>query len=393
MKRLLVLFSFIILSSFVDAQTDILQTKKSFFDNKYFTASYQNGYVFPTNDFVRGINAENDVIDAFQTFTIKFIKQTIGTKSWEQNYKYPEYGLVMSVLNFYNPEEIGLPIAFFGYFSAPFLRTEKFIFAYEVGLGIAFNWKNYSPANLYNNAIGAKETSYIDLGLKTRFKLAKRLSADVGFSLSHFSNGRLKEPNFGLNTIAPKLSLHYKINAQKTKWIVSDLPKFKAKNELYLSTFYGLKNIIYDSLNISLSEKYEGESFTVFGISALLNRQIGYKSKIGLGFDISYDGSHQTQISINNCYTEVSAGKLTDNIHISVYPSYELVINKVSLVLQPGFYIYRDHIENQNPVFYQRVGLKYNFYKDFYIGLNLRAYQFHVSDFIEWNLGYRIKWK
>ena len=172
-----------------------------------------------------------------------------------------------------------------------------------------------------------------------------------------------------------------------------DLPKFKAKNELYLSSFYGLKNIIYDSLNISLSERYEGESFMVFGISALLNRQIGYKSKIGIGFDISYDGSHQSQISINNGYTVVSAGKLTENIHISIYPSYEFVVNKVSVVFQPGFYVYRDNIENQSPVFYQRIGLKYNFYKNFYMGLNLRAYQFHISDFIEWNLGYRIKRK
>ncbi len=390
MNRLILFFPFIILSSFADAQTDSLQIKKSFFNDKFIAGSYQNGYVFPTNDFVRGINAENDVIDAFQTFTIKFIKQTTGTKLWEQNYKYPEYGLGMSVLDFYNPEEIGLPIAFFGYFSAPFLRLEKFIFAYENGFGFAFNWKNYSPSNLYNHAIGAKQTAYIDLGLRTVFKLSDCLSAEAGFSLSHFSNGRLKVPNLGLNTIAPKFSLHYKINPQKNEWIVNDLPKFKAKNELYLSTFYGLKNIIYDSLNINLSEKYEGEDFTVFGISALLNRQIGNKSKIGLGFDISYDGSHQTQIAIDNGYTEVSDGKLTDNIHISIYPSYELVINKVFLVLQPGFYIYRDNIENQTPIFYQRVGLKYNFYKHFNVGLNLRAYQFYVSDFIEWNIGYRI---
>ena len=73
----------------------------------------------------------------------------------------------MSILDFYNPEEIGLPITLFGYFSAPFIRKEKFIFYYEAGLGIAFNWKSYSPSNLYNNTIGAKETVYIDLGLKT----------------------------------------------------------------------------------------------------------------------------------------------------------------------------------------------------------------------------------
>lgn len=393
MNRLLLLFSIIILSSFADAQTDSLQTKKSFFDNKYFTASYQNGYVFPTNDFVRGINAENEVIDAFQTFTIKFIKQTTGSKFWEQNYKYPEYGVGISILDFHNPEEIGIPIAFFGYFSAPFLRTEKFIFACEAGLGLAFNWKNYSPSNLYNNAIGAKQTAYIDLGLKTSFKLSERLSADAGFSLSHFSNGHLKEPNLGLNAIAPKFSLHYKINPQKTEYIDQEKPNYKAKNEIYLSTFTGLKNIIYDSLNVNLSEKYEGETFSVYGILALFNRQLSNKSKIGIGFDIFYDGSHQTQTAIDEGKPEVENGLFEDNIHISVFPSYELIVNKVSIIIQPGFYIYRKNIENQSPVFYQRVGLKYNFYKNFYVGLNLRAYQYHISDFVEWNIGYRFDWK
>lgn len=388
MRKYVLAFLFVFpITSFAQSKdTTLLKIPPNYAVN----ASYQHGYVFPTNNFVRGINAENDVIDAFQTFTIKFTKQTTGTKLWEQNYKYPEYGLGISILDFNNPEEIGIPIAFFGYFSAPFLRTKKFIFAYEAGLGLAFNWKNYSPSNLYNHAIGAKQTVYIDLGLKTEFKWSERLSAETGFSLSHFSNGRLKEPNFGLNTIAPKLSLHYKINAQKTEWLVNECPKFKAKNELYLSIFYGLKNIIYDSLNVSISEKYEGESFTVFGISALLNRQIGYKSKIGMGFDISYDGSHQTQLFIDNGYTKVSNGKFAENILISIFPSYELVFNKIAVVLQPGFYVYRDNIENQTPIFYQRIGLKYNFYKKFYIGLNLRAYQFHTSDFIEWNIGYRM---
>lgn len=367
---------------------DSIEIKKK---NDYSIAfNYQNGYVFPTNDFVRGVNAENDVIDAFQTFSLKLTKQTAGNKLWEQIYKYPVYGLGMSVFDFYNPEEIGIPIAVFGYFSAPFINRERFKFSYETAFGLAFKWKNYSPSNSYNNAIGAKQTAYIDLGLKTEYQLSKRLCLEAGFSLSHFSNGRLKAPNLGLNTIAPKFSLRYQINPQKSDLIKQEVPKYKSNNEVYLSAFTGLKNIIYDSLNVNLSEKYEGETFNVTGISALYNRQISNKSKIGIGFDISYDGSHQTQTSIDEGNTEVENGLFVDNIHISVFPSYELIVNKVSIIIQSGFYLYRKNIKNQSPVFYQRIGLKYNFYNDFYVGLSLRAYQYHLSDFIEWNIGYRI---
>jgi hypothetical protein len=47
---------------------------------------------------------------------------------------------------------------------------------------------------------------------------------------------------------------------------------------------------------------------------------------------------------------------------------------------------------NQSPVFHQRLGLKYYFTDDLFIGITLVAYKFHVSEFIEWNLGYRLKW-
>ncbi len=68
------------------AQTDSLQTKSTFWDNNFVTASYQNGYVIPTNDFVRGSNTEKEQIKAFQTFSVKLSKQSYGKKSWEQLY-------------------------------------------------------------------------------------------------------------------------------------------------------------------------------------------------------------------------------------------------------------------------------------------------------------------
>lgn len=352
--------------------------------------SYQNGYVFPTNDFVSGNNAENEKINAFQTFSTKFTKQTVGIKLWEQVYNYPEYGLGLYLVDFHNPEEIGLPIAIYCYFTAPFHRWEKFTLNYEAGFGVAFNWKNYSPSNTYNNAIGAKYTVYVDLGIKVEYQLPKRFSLGLGFSLTHFSNGRLKEPNYGLNTIAPKISLKYRLYKSKLQFIKQNIPAFKKKNELYLSAFFGLKNIIYDSLNIAASEKYEGESYYVFGLSTLFNRQVSYKSKIGFGIDFSYDGSVNAQIAVDNGQLQISGRAFIDKLQVSIFPSYELVINKVSVIIQPSFYIYRKKLKNQSPVFYQRVGLKYNFYKNFYVGLNLRAYQFHISDFIEWNIGYRI---
>ena len=89
---------------------------------------------------------------------------------------------------------------------------------------------------------------------------------------------------------------------------------------------------------------------------------------------------------------ESAGGKFSDKIFLSIYPSYELVINKVSIIIQPAFYLYRKKLVNQTPVFHQRVGLKYHFTDHLFIGITLVAYKFHVSEFIEWNIGYRLKW-
>lgn len=89
---------------------------------------YQNGYVFPTNSFVRGSNLEKELINAFQRFSIKVSKQTVGKNQWEQLFNYPIWGIGLSVYDFYNPDEIGNPIALYGYFDAPFKRWNRLTF-------------------------------------------------------------------------------------------------------------------------------------------------------------------------------------------------------------------------------------------------------------------------
>jgi hypothetical protein len=106
-----------------------------------------------------------------------------------------------------------------------------------------------------------------------------------------------------------------------------------------------------------------------------------------------YDGSVNAQVAVDENELEAIAGPLGDKLQLSIYPSYELIINRVSLIFQPAFYQYRKKLANQSSFFHQRIGVKYQASYQFFSGLTLRDYDFHVSDFIKWNLGYRIKWK
>ncbi|OIP01000.1 MAG: hypothetical protein AUJ98_05515 [Bacteroidetes bacterium CG2_30_33_31] len=375
------------------AQQDSLQQKERFLKNLSFLAMYQAGYVFATNEFLRGVNVESEKVNSIQAISLKVSKQTTGDNDWEQMYNYPNWGLGFYIADFDNSKEIGNPFAFYAFINAPFVRKEKLTFNWELGIGATFNWKSYNPVtNKYNISIGASNSFYIDAGLNINYPLTERINFIGGFSLSHFSNGGIKKPNYGINSIAPKISLQYNLY-DKLNFKERQLPKKFKQNEFAFSVFAGVKNVIFDSVNIDILEKYEGVFFTVAGLNAAVNKQVSHKSKIGFGFSLSYDGSINAQIAIDKNELTPLKTPFKDKFQISIFPSYELVVDKLSLIIQPSFYIYRLKMITNTPIFYQRVGLKYHFNNNIFMGLNLRAYDFHVSDFIEWNVGYRILWK
>ena len=105
---------------------------------------------------------------------------------------------------------------------------------------------------------------------------------------------------------------------------------------------------------------------------------------------LSYDGSYNSTVFVDNGELEPTEGFHGNKLSISVFPSYELIINKLSVVIQPGFYVLRKHSANKEPAAYQRLGIHYQIGSNLFTGLNLRAYNYHVSDFIEWTIGYRL---
>ena len=104
----------------------------------------------------------------------------------------------------------------------------------------------------------------------------------------------------------------------------------------------------------------------------------------------AYNGTVNAQLDVQDGELDEVEEPFRSHLAISVYPSYELVVNRLSLVLQPGFYVARKKIPGQKSAVYYRIGLKYHLSKNFFAGINLRASSLKESDFIEWNVGYRL---
>lgn len=372
-------------------QTDSTDTHfKWYKKNLSLTMGYINGSVAPTNVFVKGSNQNLAKIDRFQALNIKLCTQTVGTSSNEQIYNYPLWGLGCKVLNFHNLSEIGIPIALYGFVDLPVVRRQKYTLNAELGFGLSFNWHSFNPiTNQFNVALGLGQAFMSDGGLTFNYELSDHFDLLAGLNFTHYSNGAIKMPNYGINSYAPKIGIKYNFYKRPT-FIKTKIVPLKRQGEWVFSTFAGMKNIIFDSINVDIVEKYEGVFFPVLGISVLYNRQISRMSKIGIGFTFNSNDAINTQIKVdNNELVDIDAPFLSQ-LQLSIYPSYEFKVDKISLVLQPAFYIYRKTSKNQSTTFHQRIGINYQITDRIFAGITLRDYAMH-ADFVEWTVGYRIK--
>ncbi|HLP05550.1 MAG TPA: acyloxyacyl hydrolase [Paludibacter sp.] len=356
--------------------------------NLSLTVAYQSGYVMPTNVFVRGSNTHSVVIDDFQVLSLKLSTQTTGNHLWERLLNYPSWGVGLKALDFFDIKEIGIPIAAYGFMDIPLARLDRFALNCELGFGLTFNWRSFNPVtNQYNVAIGAGQAFMSEAGLNVSYGLTRNIDVVAGANFSHYSNGAIKLPNFGLNAVAPKVGVKYNFY-ERPRFIRQPKPKFDPRNEWTVSAFAAMKNIIFDSVDVNIKEKYEGVFFPVYGISGLYSRQISHFSKIGVGMTFDFNESVNAQVKVDNNEIEDIDGLFVDQLQLSIYPSYELCLDKVSVMLQPAFYIFRKASRNLSPTFHQRITLKYMVTDNIFAGITLRDYSMH-ADFVEWTLGYR----
>ena len=398
---LLALFSLASLAVFAQGEDSVIVKKNK--QRKSLAITYQAGKLLPSNEFVKGENAAGKPIDYYQSLSMQFAIKTDGRELWQQLYNYPTWGFGLYTFDFFNTDELGSPGAFYGFFSAPFVRFKKWSINYSIGSGISFNWKPFDrEENPYNNAIGSPRNGFVDAGVYFNFQLSKHFDLSTGVTLNHSSNGAARVPNLGINMVGARLSLKYIFKGRPEFIEREEIPKYKKKWEFLMIFAYSHKQMAFDTVGADYISGFISQDYNIYNFSIGVNRQLNYKLKLGLGMDFSYDGAYNSFITVENQQIEPQNGEGTKLV-IGIYPSFEWVIHRFSVIMQPGWYIYRadpsipEPTEENNVVepkrtssnFYQRIGFKYHILKDMFIGFNVRAYEFDVADYFEWNIGYR----
>lgn len=245
---------------------------------------------------------------------------------------------------------------------------------------------------------------FVDVGAYVNIELGKRFDLALGYSLSHFSNGATKMPNLGINLAAPFVELKYRFK-DRTEFIKIEKPKFKKKWEYVALVALSSKQLAFDTTSVDSITGFIAESYGIITLSTGVNYQVSHKVKFGAGFDIGWDGAYNSYITYDQGHVERHDAGSGNKLTIGIYPSFELVINKLSVIVQPGWYLYREDYsipestpENKvlqpsykSPDSYQRIGLKYHILENVFLGFNVRAYNFSIADYLEWNIGYRLR--
>jgi len=359
---------------------------------KSINTNVEFGKVLKTHDFVKGDNPSNMPYNNYMAFSLEYGIETDGRKIYQQVWGYPTWGFGFYKMFILNDDQLGHPFALYTFLDAPFKRWEKWSLNYKIGFGLSYNWKRHQVnENNFKYPIGSKMTVYFDLGFLGNVHLTKNLDMSVEFVLTHFSNGSIQMPNYGLNFAAASLGIKYIFN-ERPEFLTQELPKYNKEWEIALLFSPSIKQL-YFGYYTGDGQKFKTFNYSIYTFSAGISRQISYKSVVGAGFDFSWNESYAADTLMMNGIPEKAPYNASDKILIGVYPSFALVINQVTLLLQPGFYIYKKNIENAEiPTTYQRIGIKYTFKWNVFTGVNIRAYNFYKADFIEWNVGYSIRW-
>jgi len=351
----------------------------------------QSGQLMPTWSFMRDkYRTDGEEFGDFSSLSFQILKQTYGDKPIEQIYHYPRYGIGVYTGNFFRDSYLSKPLGLYGVFSAPLFEWNHLRLNYYVWAGIIGNWNHYDPSkNNFNTTLAGDFTSHIDAGLQLNYKISTHFEAGIASAFTHFSNGAMKIPNFGINMLAPRFSITYLPENVEPKKIKRALPKYLKNTFLDIALYGGEKELPYPECNLDTAHNFFGFNYPQFGLTAVLNRNINYVLTLGLGLHLGYDSSKNTRYRLDNGQTVADLNFRAENLNLGIIPSLELNYDKIAFVLQPCFSIYKHETTFKKPDFFGKFGLKLVLWDNVYTGVQLHTFKLH-ADFIEWSLGYRL---
>ena len=348
-----------------------------------FSQTHFNHYSIEANFLKGNILPHTDKLNHLITghpegILLSFSKKTTGEKAWHKNFNYPEYGVYFLHQDFKNTilgknYAVGIHYNFF---------MLKRAVQFKIATGIAKTTHPFNKeTNSKNNAFGTKFMSNINLGLSyKKANIFKNFGIETGFLLTHYSNGRIKSPNSGINTINLNLGANYTLEKAPIKFIDSTFSDVNLDKSLkYNFVFRG---------GINESSIINSGQFPFYHVGFYVDKRITTKSGLQLGTEIFISQFNKEFIKYHAiAYPEKKLDPNTDYKRAGIFIGHELFINKISFETQIGYYIYQPY-KFDFPV-YNRTGIKYYINKNLFTVVSLKTHLF-LAEALEFGIGIKL---
>lgn len=336
--------------------------------------SFLRGNVLPHSDDIHHLLTGHP-----EAVMLSYLVKTYGDKEWHKEYNFPDYGAYYLYQDF-NSKILGTSYAVGGFYNFYFLNRHLQL---KLAQGIAVATNPYEKlSNSKNRAFGTKilDNTNVGIGYDNQ-TLFKKIDFHAGLLFTHYSNGRVKSPNSGINTYLLNVGATYNFESEKTREVILDSILNKSYKEPIKYNF-----VFRSGINESPIVRSGQKPF--YHLSFYVDKRFSRKSAFQLGTDLFLTNSFKDYIKYYAvAFPELNVDPNTDYKRAGVFVGYELFVNKISLEAQLGYYVYQPF--KRDIAVYDRIGLKYYLSDKISAGFTIKTH-FFLAEALEFGLGIRL---
>ena len=235
--------------------------------------------------------------------------------------------------------------------------------------------------NSKNRAFGSKYMGNTNFMLNfKKDHLSGNFGLEAGLFFTHYSNGRFKSPNSGINTYGINLGVNYDFNSR---------PVYKPLDTVAYSMHYTEPiryNIVFRT-GVNESQVIGSGQKPFYHLGVYADKRINRKSALQVGAELFVTTSIKEYIHYRSIAYPGNLDPDTDYKRIGVFIGHELFINRLSIETQLGYYAYRPF--EFDTAIYDRLGMKYYWNKKIYSALAVKTHGF-LAEALEFGVGVRL---
>jgi len=346
LNRFILLLLLLLFSSHILFAQDEFQSKQ--FAN-FFAVELLGGNTIPPTAYSSKTKNEKGFMLHFGT------NNSNNNEEWAYRLNYPRTGFSIGVNDFGNSDEIGYSVSFIPFLEFNVLKNKNLYL--NTGLGTSVFTKKY---NSINNANNKSITTNINWAFRLFFHYrifhSKKIEWRLGFGYFHQSNGHVRLPNEGLNSLfaSTTFQLNYKAETQLKveEDFVTDVRE-KSQNT-YISVRTGLgANVLSKNINTPRP---------VYTLAVSMGKTYNKTFKYGGGIYYRFYKQYYDHIVsegelINEEYPHFKEKPYQCASNINVFGSLEVLLGHIALELELGYNIYKPFY-----VIDRKVGQAYTYY-------------------------------